>query len=163
MFRHFFCDPDPARIMRDTAPGVQEWVARMWNMRPQRFSSAAQVEAIADDLHDLLAPVVSAYLPYLLANQQAVIAGQEQVTYRVLGADWNEPTKPYRLWCLDRLRSNFQSLDKAASARVADVLDSVGARENLSTSPTGHSDHLVGTLPYAATADPRPISDSWGR
>jgi len=81
MFRHFFCDPDPARVMRDTAPGVQEWVARMWNMKPQRFSSASQIEMIPDDLAALLEPVVSVYLPYLLANEAAVLAGQEQVSY----------------------------------------------------------------------------------
>lgn len=163
MFRHFFCDPDPARIMRDTAPGVQEWVARMWNMRPERFSSAAQIDAIPDDLHDLLAPVVSVYLPYLLANQQAVIAGQDQLTYTVLDVDWNEPAKPYRLWCLDQLRSNIQLLDNSTSSRVVDSLDSASAIQILLTVPTGHCDHLAGTLPYAASAEPRTVSDSWGR
>jgi glutathione S-transferase len=33
MFRHFASDPVPARLMRDRAPGVYEWVARMWNAR----------------------------------------------------------------------------------------------------------------------------------
>ncbi len=33
MFRHFGQDPTPAEIMRARAPGVYEWVARMWNLR----------------------------------------------------------------------------------------------------------------------------------
>jgi len=33
MFRHFGIDPTPSRIMRNTAPAVYEWVARMWNAR----------------------------------------------------------------------------------------------------------------------------------
>jgi len=163
LFRHFFCDPDPARIMRDTAPGVQEWVARMWNVRPERFSSASQIEAIPEDLHDILAPVVSAYLPYLLANEQAVLAGREQVSYNVLNVDWKEATKPYRLWCLDQLRGSVQALDDDARERLDGVLGCTQAKEILSTTPTGHCDHLLGTLPYVASAKPRPASDSWGR
>ena len=72
-------------------PGVHEWVARMWNMKPQRFSSSAQVEAISTDLGGLLEPVASAYLPYLLANQKAVIAGRNEVNYEALGVTWKEP------------------------------------------------------------------------
>jgi len=163
MFRHFFCDPDPARLMRDTAPGVHEWVARMWNMKPRRFSSAAQIEAIPSDIDDLLEPVVSVYLPYLLANQYAVIAGQEQVSYDALGVGWTEPAKPYRLWCLDQLRKSYHALDDAARAQVADTLGATSAEEILSMAPTGHCDRLIGPLPIAASGSDRPIFDSWGR
>ena len=163
LFRHFFCDPDPARIMRDTAPGVHEWVARMWNMKPQRFSSAAQVEVIPSDLGDLLEPIASVYLPYLLANQEAVIAGQEQVGYDALGVSWKEPAKPFRLWCLDQLRRNYQALDAASRGRVADALDNSGAEEVLLTVPTGYGDHLVEELPIAVRSAEIPVFDSWGR
>ncbi|WP_284279800.1 glutathione S-transferase C-terminal domain-containing protein [Limnobacter litoralis] len=33
MFRHFFSDPTPARILKNRAPAVQEWIARLWNCR----------------------------------------------------------------------------------------------------------------------------------
>ena len=161
MFRHFFCDPDPARLMRDTSPGVHEWVARMWNMKPQRFTSAAQIDAIPSGLSDLLEPVISIYLPYLLANQNAVIAGQEEVNYDALGVTWTEPAKPYRLWCLDQLRKSYQALDDTSKARVADALRAVSADEILSTEPTGHCDHLVGSLPYAGDSE-RSVFNSWG-
>jgi len=29
-FRYFACDPAPARVMRARAPGVYEWVTRVW-------------------------------------------------------------------------------------------------------------------------------------
>ena len=159
MFRHFFCDPDPARIMRDTAPAVHEWAARMWNMKPQRFSSAAQIEAIPDDLGDLLEPVVSAFLPYLLANQDTVIAGQEQVHYDVLGVSWTEPSKPLRLWSLDQLRQRFGELGETARQDVASAL---GAVEILTTEPTGFCDHLMTSLPITGIGE-RQVFDSWGR
>jgi glutathione S-transferase len=163
LFRHFFCDPDPARLMRDTAPGVHEWVARMWNMKPRRFTSAAQIEVIPVGLGDLLEPVVSVYLPYLLANQQAVMAGQDQLSYNALGVGWTEPAKPYRLWCLDQLRKNYQGLEEKARAGVANTLGSANAAEILSMPPTGSCDHLVGSLPYPATGNGRTAFDSWGR
>ncbi len=164
MFRHFFCDPDPARIMRDHAPGVHEWVARMWNMKPQRFSSAAQIDEIANDLDSLLDPVVSAYLPYLAANQDAVIAGEQELSYDALGVGWTEPAKPYRLWCQDQLRRAYEALDGAARARVGDALGT-NAETILSAAPTGKLDNLVGPLPIAATPtdSQRPALDSWWR
>ena len=167
-FRHFFCDPDPVRIMREIAPGVHEWVARMWNIKPERFSSAAQIEAIPDDLSDLLEPAVSVYLPYLLTMQEAVIAGQDQVSYDALGVGWTEPTKPYRAWCLDQLRRPYQALEDEARARVDDVLGEANAEEAanakriLSMPPTGHNDDVVGSLPYPAQVNRTPL-DSWGR
>ena len=148
--------------MRDTAPGVQEWVARMWNMKPQRFSSASQIEIIPDDLSALLEPVVSVYLPYLLANEAAVLAGREQVSYEALGAGWVEPAKPYRLWGLDQLREKYQALDESARKMVSASLGDATAMDILTTAPTGRCDHLVGTLPYSPTGE-RLAFDSWGR
>ena len=162
MFRHFFCDPDPARLMRDNAAGVHEWVSRMWNMKPQRFSSAAQIDEIAIDLGPLLEPVGTVYLPYLAANQDAVIAGEEVVSYEALAVAWTEPAKPYRLWCLDQLRRAYKALDDAARAQVGDALGA-NAETILSAAPTGKFDKLVGPLPIAATGSGRPALDSWWR
>jgi glutathione S-transferase len=162
MFRHFFCDPDPARLMRDTAPGVHEWVARMWNMKPQRFSTAAHISAIPNGLEALLDPVASAYLPYLAANQNAVVAGDKEVHYDALGVSWAESAKPYRLWCLDQLRQAYQALEDAAQARVAEVLGP-DAEAILSAARTGRCDNLIPALPIPATGSGLPVLDSWGR
>ena len=162
MFRHFFCDPEPARIMRETAPAVHEWVARMWNLRPRRFSSAAQIEALPADIGYLLEPVLSAYLPYLAANQAAVIAQQPQVSYHALGVNWTEPAKPYRLWCLDQLRKRYRVLTGASKSSIADLVGSEHLDRLLSTGPTGHCDHLFGALPYGASEAARPVFSSWG-
>ena len=40
MLRHFGQDPTPAEIMRSRAPGVYEWVARMWNLRASHEAPA---------------------------------------------------------------------------------------------------------------------------
>lgn len=163
MYRHFFCDPDPAKVMRETAPGVQEWVARMWNMKPARFAAAEQIEAIPAGLDALLKPMASVYLPYLLANEAAVLAEDAQVSYEVQDVAWTEPAKPYRLWCLDQLRRSYQQLDDDARSRVAGALGVVAPEKALSMPPSGRYDHLIGELPYPANAGERSPSDSWGR
>jgi glutathione S-transferase len=63
LFRHFFSDPAPARIMRERAPGVQEWVARMWNLRPERFASLPLPERVPDDLGALFDAIARATCP----------------------------------------------------------------------------------------------------
>jgi glutathione S-transferase len=161
MFRHFFSDPDPARIMRDRAPGVLEWVARMWNMKPQRFSSAAQIDDLEHDLDPLLEPVASVYLPYLAANQDAVMAGKEVLSYEALGVHWTEPAKPYRLWCLDQLRRAHSVLDGAARANIGDTLGA-DASAILSSAPTGKCDGLADALPIRDKTREHPL-DSWWR
>ena len=71
MFRHFACDPAPGRVMRTRAPGVHEWVARMWNLRPERVARAPLPDHLPDDLGALLEIVTAEYLPYLEANARA--------------------------------------------------------------------------------------------
>lgn len=162
LFRHFGCDPAPARVMRARAAGVYEWVARMWNARPERFAAAPLPEAIPDDLGPLLAIVTQAYLPYLEANAHAFARGEKRVRYEVQGAAYDEPTKPYRVWCRDRLREQLLRLDPAERAAVEKALDAPEALASLERpSPNSVADP-IGALPIPATAERAPV-DSWWR
>ncbi len=161
MFRHFGCDPTPARIMRARSPAVYEWVARMWNISPDRFQDRPTPDAIPADLGPLLGDVSEIYLPYLAANELAYAKGEQQVRYRVQGVDWSEPVKPYRVWCLDRLRRRRAGLDATARARVdatigVDMLGPLG-REAASEVPS-----YVGDLPLSGEITQKPV-DSWWR
>ena len=161
-FRHFFCDPHPARIMRDTAPAVHEWVARMWNIKPQGFSNASQITAISDDIQPLLEPVVEAYLSYLQVNEAAVLNEQETVSYEALDAHFTEPAKPYRLWCLDQLRKQYQLLDMEAQGSVLRTLGA-DASALLAKPLSGFADSIIPELPIKPTDPDRSFVDSWGR
>lgn len=110
MFRHFALDPVPADIMRQTAPAVYEWVARLWNTRLEDCTGDL-VAGIPNDWGPILDEIGSAYLPYLCANNEAVAAKQRRfdaeidgVQYR--GARWSL----YRVWCLQRIRDHFNAL-----------------------------------------------------
>jgi glutathione S-transferase len=162
MFRHFYCDPTPSRIMHDRAPAVQEWVGRIWNLRPERFATAASPERVPGDLASLLGDVTSIYLPYLDANAAAYGDGKKRVRYSVRGVTFDEPTKPYRVWCRDRLRRRLVALDASARTEVERALCSSDAVTRLTTPSPKPAADLVGPLPLAGRARAKPL-DSWWR
>ena len=130
-FRHFALDPVPAEIMRQQAPAVFAWVARLWNSGPQDLDRPLD-EGIPTEWGALLDEVGQSYLPYLCANVEAVRAGRRRfdadidgVAYR--GARWS----PYRVWCLHRLRTAFDGLPNDARRQTRELLEAHGCWEPL--------------------------------
>ncbi len=162
MFRHFSCDPAPARIMREQAPSVYEWVARMWNLNPEKLSSQPMPERLPDDLGAIFRAITEIYLPYLDANAEAYAQGNKRVTYQVQGVAFTEPTKPYRVWCRDRLHHEFMALAPDARAAVEKVLNSDEAVQRLTTPSAQPAPDLVGSLPITSPAKSKEV-DSWWR
>jgi glutathione S-transferase len=132
MFRHFSQDPTPAAIMRERAPGVFEWQARLWNARPS--STGVRLEnGVPADWGPILDRIGSQYLPYLCANTEAWKGGArrhdaeiETVRYRAL------PVSQYRVWCLERLRRHYDALPDESKLRARALLEKHGCFEPLS-------------------------------
>jgi glutathione S-transferase len=122
MFRHFGQDPTPGAIMRETAPGVYAWVARLWNARASR-TRGALVTGVPDDWGPLLDDVGAAYLPFLAANAEAWVRRVRRFDVAVQGVRYRRlRTSRYRVWCLEQLRGHYEALPEdartAASARL---------------------------------------------
>jgi glutathione S-transferase len=162
LFRHFFSDPAPARIMRERAPAVQEWVARIWNLRPERFETMPLLGRCPEDLGALLSVVAGVYLPYLEANAAAYAKGEKLVRHQVRGTTFVEPVKPYRVWCRDRLQGLIAGLEDAARADVQRALGSSDAIARLATPSPRPAEPVITTLPLTARPAARPV-DSWWR
>lgn len=162
MFRHFSCDPVPGRIMRTRAPAVNEWVARLWNASPRRFAGTAMPETIPGDLGALLCSIREIYLPYLRANAEAFARGDRRVSYPVQGVTFEEPTKPYRVWCRDRLHRAFTALPADDRAAVEAALGSTAAAAELAQPSPSPVDEIIGPLPIVAGPGGKP-ADSWWR
>ena len=112
MFRHFSMDPPSARIMRETAPAVFEWVARVWNARTS-VTGGELLEQVPDDWGPILDSIGAAYLPYLCANAEAWKAGQSHFDVDIEGAPYRRiRTARYRVWCLEELRRHFDELSE---------------------------------------------------
>ncbi len=131
MFRHFSQDPTPAEIMRQRAPAVFEWQARLWNTRGSTTNGDFVTE-VPDDLGPILVDVGSAYLPYLNANARGWKAGLKRHDATIQGTDYHDlPVSQYRVWCLERLRAHVDALDEVDRKSVAALLETHGAWEPL--------------------------------
>ena len=121
MFRHFGQDPTPQEIMRNTAPAVFEWVARMWNARggqEPKFTATLGEEAAP-----LLREICETHLVQLRANAAAYDAGQDRFAMDVQGCAYQDiATSRYRVWCLEELRRRFASLSDDAKDAVQSLL-----------------------------------------
>ncbi len=126
MFRHFAMDPTSARIMRETAPAVFEWVARLWNARAS-VANGELLQHVPDDWGPILDSVGSAYLPYLCANAEAWKARQSHFNVNIEGAPYRHiRTARYRVWCLEELRRHFNALSEAHQHEVRTQLEAHG-------------------------------------
>jgi glutathione S-transferase len=161
LFRHFASDPVPARILRARAPAVHEWVARMWNAHPGRFAGVPLPEAIPGDLGALLGLVARDYVPYLDANAAAYASAKTRVRYAAGGVTFDEPVKPYRVWCRDRLQCALVALEASERAALERALGARAAARLAAPSPRPAED-VLGALPIVSRA-PRPVVDSWWR
>ena len=126
MFRHFGLDPTPSRIMRETAPNVFAWLSRMWAARASRLEGTL-LEVLPDDWSPILGDIGTNYLPYLAANAQAYQQGRNNFNFETEGVRYALTTHRYRVWCLDRLQHQFESLPPNAQARVQEILTACGA------------------------------------
>lgn len=122
MFRHFFSDPTPAKIMREVAPRTLAWVARLWAIEPAQFERSAEIAAIPVSARALLRLAAETHLPYLQANAAAVASGAKAVRFSDHGGSFETPVSPYRAWCLDELQRAFGEIDAAAKGSVGALL-----------------------------------------
>jgi glutathione S-transferase len=130
MFRHFSIDPTPARIMRNDAPAVYEWVARMWNARAARLARvpwAACDGGLPSGIEPLIARAGRRYLPALHANAKAVAEGR--VTYSVTLDGKTYPglrAVPFQAWRRSVIQRQLAALDTEVSPAVRATLERLG-------------------------------------
>lgn len=130
-FRHFALDPVPLEIIRQQAPAVLEWVARLWNTR-MKTCTGEWGTGIPGDLGPLLDDIGAAYLPYLCANVDAVRTGKKRFDIEVDGAVFKGARySRYRVWCLQELRSHYLALPEATQEVARQLLDKHGCWEPL--------------------------------
>ena len=123
MFRHFGIDPTASAIMRETAPAVYEWTARLWNARHSKLSGS-WLQGIPDDWGPILNDIGSAYLPYLCTNVDAWKSKQKRFDATIDGVTYKKArTSLYRVWCLEVLQKRFNALPDEVKEKVQSRLE----------------------------------------
>jgi glutathione S-transferase len=127
MLRHFGQDPTPAELMRERAPSVYEWVARMWNAKA---SSAAPiwVDSVPEDAKGMLKEICETHLVQLAHNAEAFKNGGRRFNAEFQGCLYRDlPVSRYRVWCLEELRRQLHALHDEEQARLRALLGYPGA------------------------------------
>jgi len=108
--------------MKQRAPAVWEWVARLWSTRPGQLTGD-WLQGVPEDWGPWLDDIGAAYLPYLCDNAHAVAAGHKRAALSGGGVTYPQArVSPYRVWCLEQLRCHYDSLPGPAQKAVRERL-----------------------------------------
>ncbi|WP_334119956.1 glutathione S-transferase family protein [Limnobacter sp.] len=130
MYRHFFCDPTPARIMRNRAPAVHEWVARLWNTTLVDYDNTPFPTLLPNEITPLLKIVCTEFLPYMQANEEAIANERSKFEFTSKGIQFKLPTQRYRAWRFQRLRTRYQVLDTSSQHEINTCFPELGTALN---------------------------------
>ncbi len=121
-------DPTPTALASATAPRVMAWTGRMDDLSGLDVADTGWLDAgqLPASLRALLAEVGRLYAPLLLANAQALAAGQATLRTTIDGQPWAQQAFPYQGKCLAWLRRDHAALAPAARAQVDAALAGTG-------------------------------------
>jgi glutathione S-transferase len=149
--RHFSMDPMPAKIMRETAPHVMEWIMRVWNARASQMTPTLP-DSLPEDVWPLIEEIGKTHLPALNANAEAMKAKQKTHSVTLEGYPYEKlPTSEYRLWCLSELHRHYHALASQNKRSVDQVLQATGAKAAfLQLDGIGSDYNASGTAPFGS-------------
>jgi len=116
-------DPTPGGILRDKAPSVVGWIARM--LEPEGQGELESFDALAPTLLPYVKRMCGdLFLPWSDANARALAAGVEDYDVELDGRTWTQKPVKYQAKSLGAIRQRYAEVaDKAA---LDPVLEEVG-------------------------------------
>ena len=121
-------DPTPRAVAMEVAPRIVAWVDivdDLSGLEPADDGWLPRAEA-AERLRPLFGEVGRTYVPFLLANADALARGADRVECRVDGSAWVQKPFPYQGKCLVWLREGRAALSAADRAAVDATLEGTG-------------------------------------
>lgn len=114
-------DPTPRSHMQRAAPDIFTYL--------QLLEDASGIEAdwensptVSDSTRDLLRLAAEVYLPFLSANEKAVMSGSQRFEIDVLGLKYEQQPFKYQVKCLNWLRDAYAQLSESSRKYVSDAL-----------------------------------------
>jgi glutathione S-transferase len=102
-------DPTPGAIIRRDAPNARAWIERM--LEPQSDGPFESWEALAPTLAPLLKEEVAGiFIPWTMANAQALAAGQKEFSMTLGGKPYSQETQKYHAKSLGVLRQRYAAV-----------------------------------------------------
>ncbi|WP_025900090.1 glutathione S-transferase N-terminal domain-containing protein [Sneathiella glossodoripedis] len=126
-------DPTPAKLTEKMAPRVYAWVDMVDDLSGLTVSEDDWLSGneVPPTLLEILKEVGRGYVPVMLANAKALLAGQKTVEAEVEGKAWVQDPFPYQGKCLQWIREKFESLSEQDQKRVSAILEETRCRDLL--------------------------------
>jgi glutathione S-transferase len=124
-------DPTPRAIAHSLSPRIVAYTGLMEDqtgLEPES-SDWNTVETAPDTLKGILNEVGHVYAPALLANAQAMQAGEKTWEAEIDGSRWTQQTFNYQGKCLQWINAEYQALSEADRARVDGLLAGTGCEK----------------------------------
>jgi glutathione S-transferase len=119
-------DPTPSQELQTTSPRLRAWLDRLEDLSGHDATAWLDRADIVPHLGELLAEIGRVYLPFLLANRDAIQQGHTDWTATIDGRAWTQPVFPYQLKCLQTLQAARLALSADDRALLDEVLTAAG-------------------------------------
>jgi len=121
-------DPTPGALINATAPHLLAWIHRM--LWPRAEGDFEPWSSLAPTLTPLLDRQVGGlFIPWTLANAQAITSGREEFSVELAGKTWTQKPRKYHAKSLAALRQKYRAV---AENRALDaILDTSGCLAGL--------------------------------
>jgi glutathione S-transferase len=121
-------DPTPVAVTLQAAPRVYAWVMVMDDLSGLELGDAGWMtrDDVPETLRALLGELGRVYVPFLLANAEALAKRSARVECTIDGQPWVQQPFPYQGKCLQWLREAHAGLGGADRAAVDRVLAGTG-------------------------------------
>lgn len=121
-------DPTPRAITHEISLRTVAWVDLMADQTGLEPEDADwdEIESLPDSLKQLLGEVGRVYVPALLANAKAVVAGEKTWEAEIDGCQWAQKTFPYQAKCLKWINEEYRALSETDRERVNQLLAGTG-------------------------------------
>jgi len=117
-------DPTSRAFVEENFPRVRAWVDLMEDLSGYEIEDEAWLteEDSKPHLQALLLEIGKTYVPTMLANEQAILDKKDSWETEVLGKTWMQKSFPYQKKCLQWLRDEFNTLNKAEQDNFLKIL-----------------------------------------
>lgn len=121
-------DPTPREIAYDISPRTVAWVGTLEDQSGLEHEQKAwtALESLPATIKNILEEVGRTYVPALLANAEALAAGEKQWQTEIDGCLWSQQSFPYQGKCLQWINKEYQNLSQADQQRINQLIAGTG-------------------------------------
>ncbi len=121
-------DPTPGAIIESRAPAILAWIQRMlWPRVEGEFEPWKALEATLMPL--LETQVGRLFMPWTIANAEAIAAGREEFSVELAGRTWTQKPQKYHAKSLAALRDKYAALSDRSA--IDPILERAGCLRGL--------------------------------